>query len=82
MGSGGERDLLGETEAGIPGEFGSFSTFGSFRNLGLPYFGVLMIRILLFRVFYSGPPFSETPILLPCFSSGCQTPRGRSLCFA
>ena len=29
-----------------------FSSCGSFRNLGVPYFGVLMIRILLFRVLY------------------------------
>ena len=26
--------------------------YGSFRNLGVPYFGGLMIRILLFRVPY------------------------------
>ena len=38
--------------------------FGSFRQLGVPYSWVLriMIRILLFRVLYSGPLFSETPI--------------------
>ena len=35
---------------------------GSFRKLGVPYLGVLIIRILLFRVLYSGPLFSETPI--------------------
>ena len=29
----------------------------------MPCFGVLIIRILLFRVLYSGPLFSETPIL-------------------
>ena len=34
---------------------------GSFRKLGVPYFGVLIIRILLFRVLYWGPLFSETP---------------------
>ena len=28
---------------------------GSFRKLGVPYFGVLIIRILLFRVLYEGP---------------------------
>ena len=33
----------------------------SFRELGVPNFGVLIIRILLFRVLYSGPLFSETP---------------------
>ena len=26
--------------------------FGSFRKLGVPYYGVLMIRILLFSVIY------------------------------
>ena len=34
---------------------------GSFRKLWVPYFGVLIIRILLFRVLYWGPLFSETP---------------------
>ena len=38
-------------------------SYGGFRKLGAPYFGVLMIRILLFRVLYWGPLFSETPIL-------------------
>ena len=28
--------------------------YGSFRKLGVPYFGVLIIRILLFRVLYLG----------------------------
>ena len=37
---------------------------GSFRKLGIPYLGGLIIRILLFRVLYSGPQFSETPISL------------------
>ena len=36
-------------------------TYGSFPKLGVPYFGVLIIRLLL-RVLYSGPLFSETPI--------------------
>ena len=31
--------------------------------MGVPYFGVLIIRILLFRVLYWGPLLSETPIL-------------------
>ena len=35
--------------------------FGSFRILGAPHFGVLIIRILLFRVRKKGPLFSETP---------------------
>ena len=32
---------------------------GSFRKLGVPYSGVLIIRILLFKVLYWGPLFSE-----------------------
>ena len=32
-----------------------------FPKIRVPYFGVLIIRILLFRVLYSGPLFSETP---------------------
>ena len=31
-------------------------------EIRVPYFGVLIIRILLFRVLYQGPLFSETPI--------------------
>ena len=34
---------------------------GSFRKVGVPYFGVLRIRILLFRVQNQGPLVSETP---------------------
>ena len=34
---------------------------GSFRKLGVPYFGILIIRNRLFRVLYWGPLFSETP---------------------
>ena len=37
--------------------------YGSCRKLGVPYFGILIIRILLCRVLYLGPLFSETPIL-------------------
>ena len=33
-----------------------------FPKIGVPYFGVLIIRILLFRVLYWGPRFSETPM--------------------
>ena len=36
----------------------------SFRKLGVPYFGVLIIRILVFRVLSLGPLFSETPASL------------------
>ena len=45
--------------------------YGTFRKLGylikirVPYFGVLVIRILLFRVQNWGPLFSETPIWVP-----------------
>ena len=47
------------------GWFGRFLEMAfSFRKLGggggVPYFGVLIIRILLFRVLYWGPLFSET----------------------
>ena len=35
---------------------------GGFRKLGVLYFGVLIIRILLFRVLHWGPLFSETPM--------------------
>ena len=34
----------------------------SFRKLGVPYFGVLIVRILLFGVLCEGPLFSETTI--------------------
>ena len=30
--------------------------YGSFRKLGVPYLGVLILRILLFRVLDWGPP--------------------------
>ena len=36
--------------------------YGSFRKLAVPYSGVLIIRILLFRALYWGPLVSETPI--------------------
>ena len=35
-----------------------------FPKIGVPYFGVLIIRILLFRVLHLGPLFSETPMCL------------------
>ena len=44
--------------------------YGSFRKLGVPYFGVLIIRILLFRVLYWGPLFSETPIYIYIYTHG------------
>ena len=54
-----------------PGDFPSFLALiprnGSFRKLGVPYLGVLIIRILLFRVLYESPLFSETPKLTKLF---------------
>ena len=50
------RCLAGDPEALEP-----LSSNGSFRKLGVPYLGVLKIRILLFKVLYKGPLFSETP---------------------
>ena len=44
--------------------------FGTFRKLGVPYFGVLIVRILLFRVLYQGPLSSEALI--------CRTVETRS----
>ena len=41
-----------------------YCIYGSFRKLGVPYFGVRIISILLFRVLFWGPLFSETPIFL------------------
>ena len=40
----------------------SYKSYGGFRKWGVPYFGVLIVRILLFRVLHQGPLFSETPI--------------------
>ena len=34
---------------------------GFFPKIRVPHFGVLITRILLFRVLYWGPLFSETP---------------------
>ena len=33
-----------------------------FPKIGVPYFGVLIIRMLLFRALNFGPLFSETPM--------------------
>ena len=40
----------------FPPNMKSQSCMGVSRNLGVPYFGIPTIRILLFRVLYSGPP--------------------------
>ena len=47
---------------GFPIQFGTHP-YESFPKLGIPYFGVLIMRILLFRVLYSGPLFRYSPIL-------------------
>ena len=52
---------LGCMEKGLGLGFLQISLW-EFPKLGVPYFGVLIIRILLFVVLYWGPPFSETPI--------------------
>ena len=52
------EDLAVRLEVSVMKDLGC----GSFPNLGVPYFGVLIIRILLFRVLYKGPLFSETPM--------------------
>ena len=40
---------------------GLSDTYGIFPKLGVPYLGVLIIRILLFRVIYLGPYFRKPP---------------------
>ena len=49
----------------------SQSNLWEFAKIGVPYFGVIIIRILPFRVLYWRPLLSETPL---------QTP-GRALSF-
>ena len=46
---------------GLKGGRGGVSIW-EFPKIGVPYLGVLKIRILLFRVLCWGPLFSETPI--------------------
>ena len=47
---------------------------GNFRKLGVPYFGVLIIRILLFKARKMGPRFSETSMLrVAVVKRGCRT---------
>ena len=46
-------DLLEEDAAELPDRMRySHNPYGSFRNQGVPYSGVLRIRILLLRVLY------------------------------
>ena len=40
----------------------AIESFGSFRKLGVPYFGVLIVRMALFRVLFLGSTISETPM--------------------
>ena len=53
-----------DVSAGIPcfcTSLGILLSKWEFPKIGVPYFGVLIIRILLFRVLNFGPLFSETP---------------------
>ena len=45
--------------------------FGSFRKLGVPYVGVLIIRILLFRYYIRVPGFRKPPFSV--FASGATS---------
>ena len=49
--------------------------FGSFRKLGVPYLGVRIIGILLFRVLYQGPQFSESFKAFRIKFSGFRDPK-------
>ena len=44
---------------------------GEFPKIRVPYLGVLKIRILVFRVLYKGPLFSETPKSNGCVKIAC-----------
>ena len=46
-------------------ELGLVGQIWEFPKIRVPFLGVLIIRILLFRVLYQGPLFSETPIWGP-----------------
>ena len=48
---GSSRDAVGFQGSGFAG-LHPVGAYGSFRKLGVPSFGVLIIRILLFRVLY------------------------------
>ena len=50
--------------------------YGSFRKLGVPYFGVLITRILRFMMLYWGPLFSETAHA-SYLSGFCRRPSSR-----
>ena len=55
------REVLG-SEVRLNGWLQSLGLrIGEFPRIRVPYFGVLIIRILLFRVLHQGPLFSETP---------------------
>ena len=51
-----------------------------FPKIRVPYLGVLIIRILLFRVLYWGPLFSETP-KYKSLQNACIIPWGYSVIF-
>ena len=65
----------------------SLYSYGSFRKFGVSDFGVLILRILLLRVPYLGPLFSETPISTHCkvsfnsvkieLQAVCKTPESK-----
>ena len=52
---------------------------GVSKNMGVPYFGVLIIRILLLRTLFKGPLFSETPLLLGALRVQAEGGGGRRL---
>ena len=47
------------------------TAYGSFRKLGVPYFGVLIIRILLFKVLLGSPIFGNSHINMQIASLTC-----------
>ena len=59
----GSRGHLSSWRLRVDFTAGPTGLYGSFRKLGLPYFGVLRIRILLFRVLGS-PIFGNSHITL------------------
>ena len=50
-----------------------------FPKIREPYFGVLIIRILLFEVLYQGPLFSETPISTLAYTTSAKQAREQKL---
>ena len=56
--------MLGGKTCEIRCQDGGPITIWDFPKTRVPYFGVLIIRILLFRVLYLGPLFSEPPHIM------------------